>query len=50
MEEKFNPGLAGHFHHNLLVDIYWAELYTMFTGVENNKKNVFVLFCLLGAG
>ena len=45
MAEKFNPGLSGHFHHNLFVDIYWAELYTMFTGVENKKCFCLVFVC-----
>lgn len=37
------------FHHNLFVDIYWAELHTMFTGVENKNKCFcrLALFCLL---
>ena len=41
--------IGRHFHHNLLVDIYWAELYTMFTGPENKRNNFcgLVLFCLL---
>ena len=44
--------IGRHFHHNLFVDIYWAELYTMFAGAAWKIKQKYflsslVLFCLL---
>ena len=45
--------ISRRFHHNLFVDVYWAELYRMFTGaggVENKKiqfLSSLVLSCLL---
>ena len=44
--------ISRRFHHNLFVDVYWAELYTMFTGaggVENKKiQFLSIVKCLKG--